>query len=171
MNMTLFVLMSDDDIKADIDKQDGLLPSSPSYTIKDHSCFNWAWSTQLRLESMLSHALRRAVWIHGTPSLDSSNMPAFYQGKSYNVPDCYQCPLKVYDVPASYQSVSQKLTMCLLVIKSFTKERPLKCLSLTVPLFVNKHPILVDKVSPKNKVRTCLDMREFLIATEEAKLS
>jgi len=36
MNMTLFVLMSDDDIvsqKADIDKQDGLLPSSPSYTL------------------------------------------------------------------------------------------------------------------------------------------
>jgi len=37
--------------------------------------------------------------------------------------------------------------------------------------FVNKHPILVDKVSPKNKLRTCLDMRKFLIANEEAKLS
>ena len=42
--------------------------------------------------------------------------------------------------------------MCLLVTKSFTNERPLKCFSLTVPLFVTKHPMHVNKVAPKSKV-------------------
>jgi len=52
------------------------------------------------------------------------------------------------------QSVSYKLTMCPLVTKSFTNQRPLECFSLTVPLFVTKHPMHVNKVAPKSKVHS-----------------
>ena len=82
-----------------------------------------------------------------------------YQTKSYNVHT--MCLL---DTKVSLKNLHcvRLLPKCLLraynVFKSFTNERPLECLSLTVPLFVIKHPMLVNKVSPKNMVYTRLDM-------------
>jgi len=75
-------------------------------------------------------------WDHGTPC----SVPACHQSKSYNVHT--MCLL---DTKVSLNNLRVCLLLkCLLrlynVSKSFTNERPLECLSLTVPLFVIKHP-------------------------------
>ena len=51
-----------------------------------------------------------------------------------------------------------KLTMCLLVTKCFTSERPLKFLSLTVILLVTKHPHACQQCPLKKGTYTHLDM-------------
>ena len=74
---------------------------------------------------------------------------------------CIQCACLIPKCPLKNLHCVWLLPKCLLraynVFKSFTNERPLECLSLTVPLFVIKCPMLVNKVSPKNMVHTRLD--------------
>ena len=55
------------------------------------------------------------------------------------------------------------ITMCLLATKIFTNERPLKCLSLTVPLFATKHPHAFQQLQ---SVPYILDLICFLIGNQ-----
>ena len=115
------------------------IPWSWVYTVKDQGCFNWAWFTQLQLETICTlicyfMQLESGLdWDHGTPCLDSSNVPACYQSKSYNVHTMCLLNTKV--------SLKNLPCVCLLpkcllraynMSTSFTYERPLECLSLTV---------------------------------------
>ena len=96
-------------------------------------------------------------WDHGTLCLDSSNVPPCYQSKSYNVHTMCLLNTKV--------SLKNLQCVCLLpkcplraynMSTSFTYERPLEWLSLTVSHQTS--PWLSTKCPLKNKVHTHPDM-------------